>query len=141
MGDVVTIKNGFGRNFLLPRGKAIRASKHNLQVFEQRKLVLVEENMVRKQQAEAVLEKLAGAEVKVFRQAGEDGRLFGSVSSRDIVNYLKSSHEVAIDHVHVIINEKFKQIGDYDVTIELHPEVIATVKLVIARGDAENFVS
>jgi len=137
MGSIVTVKDGYGRNFLLPRNKAVRATKRNLEMFEARRKELEHENNIKKQAAEASLEKISGVEVTLLRQAGEDGRLFGSVSPRDIATALSTASGLVVDHEQVVIPSKFKQLGTYALNVELHPEVTATVSLIIARGDSE----
>lgn len=137
IGTVVTVKDGYGRNFLLPRNKAVRATKRNLEMFEARRKELEHENDIKKQAAEALLEKISGAAVTILRQAGEDGRLFGSVSPRDVAVALSTTSGITVDHSQVIIISRFKQLGTYDLSIVLHPEVTATIALTIARGESE----
>lgn len=137
IGSIVVVKDGYGRNFLLPRNKAIRATKRNLEIFEARRKELEHENSLKKQAAELVLEKISGASVTILRQAGEDGRLFGSVSTRDIAAELKKVTGVEVEHTNIIIPSRFKQLGVYDLTVELHPEVLANISVNISHGVAE----
>ena len=140
IGAVVKVKAGYGRNFLIPTNTAIRATKRNLELFAQRKAELEQQDAVKKQNAESMLEKLTGIEVSVFRQAGEDGRLYGSVSARDIAEAISSASGVEVNHTQVVIVDKFKLIGRYELKLELHAEVVTHVNLNITRGDASNSI-
>lgn len=135
IGAVVKVKDGYGRNFLLPRKKAVRATKSNLEMFEARRQQIEHENKVKKEAAEALLPKFTDVSVTVLRQAGEDGRLFGSVSSRDVAKAITDVVGFDVDHSQVIIPSKFKQVGTYTLGVELHSEVVANISLVIARGE------
>lgn len=137
IGSVVKVKDGYGRNFLLPKNKAIRATKRNLELFAQRKNELELQDNLKKQAAESVLEKFSDVAVSILRQAGEDGRLYGSVSSRDIAEAVSSATGVEVHYLQISMVDKFKTIGNYNLKLELHPEVIATVTLNIARGDVK----
>ncbi len=136
IGDVVTVKDGYARNFLLPQKKALRANEANRKVFEANRDRLVAENAVRRTDAEALGEKVAGAEVVLIRAASNAGQLYGSVSVRDIVSGLADQgHDV--DKRMVILGAPIKTIGMHDVTVALHPEVRVTVKANVARSDDE----
>lgn len=136
IGDVVTVKDGYARNFLLPQKKALRANEANKKVFEANRERLVAENAARRTDAEAQGEKVAGAEVVLIRAASNAGQLYGSVSVRDIVSGLADQgHNV--DKRMVILGAPIKTIGMHDVTIALHPEVRVTVKANVARSDDE----
>lgn len=136
IGDVVTVKDGYARNFLLPQKKALRANEANKKVFEANRERLVTENAERRTAAEAQGEKVAGAEVVLIRAASNAGQLYGSVSVRDIVSGLgDQGHD--IDKRMVILGAPIKTIGMHDVTIALHPEVRVTVKANVARSDDE----
>ncbi len=137
IGDVVTVKNGFARNFLLPRKKAIRATESNVQIVEQRKAELEAENAAKKAAAEKMVAKINGLMVNLIRQAGEDGRLYGSVTSRDIANAITQTGKADIAYDMVILNSKFKEIGIYPIDVMLHAEVKAMVSLNIARSEEE----
>lgn len=135
IGSVVTVKDGYGRNFLLLRNKAIRATKANLKMFEERRQEIERENKLKKEAAESLLPKFSDVSVTLFRQAGEDGRLFGSVTSRDIASAMTSVVKMNVDHSQVVVPSKFKQTGTYTLSVVLHPEVVAEISLVIARGE------
>jgi large subunit ribosomal protein L9 len=136
IGDVVTVKDGYARNFLLPQKKALRANEANRKVFEANRDRLVKENAERRTDAEAQGEKVAGAEVVLIRAASNAGQLYGSVSVRDIVSGLADQgHNV--DKRMVILGAPIKTIGMHDVTVALHPEVRVTVKANVARSDDE----
>ena len=136
IGDVVTVKDGYARNFLLPQKKALRANEANKKVFEANRERLVAENAARRSDAEAQGQKVAGAEVVLIRAASNAGQLYGSVSVRDIVSGLADQgHDV--DKRMVILGAPIKTIGMHDVTVALHPEVRVTVKANVARSDDE----
>jgi large subunit ribosomal protein L9 len=134
MGDVVKVKDGYARNFLLPRGKALRATADNKSRFEGMKVDL----QVKSNEAKGVAGKLAnkvdGKTYIVIRQASETGQLFGSVSPRDIAT-LASSEGAEISRSQVVLNAPIKSIGQYKVPLELHPEV--EVSVTVARSEAE----
>ena len=136
IGDVVTVKDGYARNFLLPQKKALRANEANKKVFEANRERLEKENAERRTAAEAQGEKVAGSEVVLIRAASNAGQLYGSVSVRDIVSGLaEQGHHV--DKRMVILGAPIKNIGMHDVTVALHPEVRVTVKANVARSDDE----
>lgn len=136
IGDVVTVKDGYARNFLLPQKKALRANDANRKVFEANRERLEHENAERRTAAEAQGEKVAGAEVVLIRAASNAGQLYGSVSVRDIVSGLADQGHT-VDKRMVILGAPIKTIGMHDVTIALHPEVRVTVKANVARSDDE----
>jgi large subunit ribosomal protein L9 len=136
IGDVVTVKDGYARNFLLPQKKALRANEANKKVFEANRERLEKENAERRTAAEAQGEKVAGAEVVLIRAASNAGQLYGSVSVRDIVSGLADQGH-SVDKRMVILGAPIKTIGMHDVTIALHPEVRVTVKANVARSDDE----
>lgn len=136
IGDVVTVKDGYARNFLLPQKKALRANDANRKVFEANRGRLEADNAERRTEAEKLGEKVAGAEVVLIRAASNAGQLYGSVSVRDIVAGLADQgHNV--DKRMVILGAPIKNIGMHDVTVALHPEVRVTVKANVARSDDE----
>ena len=136
IGDVVTVKDGYARNFLLPQKKALRANDANRKVFDANRERLVTENAERRAAAEAQGEKVAGAQVVLIRAASNAGQLYGSVSVRDIVSGLaEQGHHV--DKRMVILGAPIKNSGMHDVTVALHPEVRVTVKANVARSDDE----
>jgi large subunit ribosomal protein L9 len=136
MGDVVTVKSGYARNFLLPRKKALRATKGNLSHFEAQRAQLEAENLSQKGDAESVSTKMEGAKVVVIRQAGEAGQLYGSVSARDIASGLTEA-SFTTDRRQVVIAQPIKEIGIHSVQISLHPEVSIEVFVNVARSTDE----
>ncbi|MFM7348490.1 MAG: 50S ribosomal protein L9 [Erythrobacter sp.] len=136
IGDVVTVKDGYARNFLLPQKKALRANEANKKVFEANRERLEKENAERRTVAEGLGEKVSGAEVVLIRAASNAGQLYGSVSVRDIVAGLAEQGH-SVDKRMVILGAPIKTIGMHDVTIALHPEVRVTVKANVARSDDE----
>ena len=136
IGDVVTVKDGYARNFLLPQKKALRANAANKKVFEANRERLEKENAERRGDAEKAGEKIAGAEIVLIRASSNAGQLYGSVNVRDIVAGLEAQgHEV--DKKQVVMGSPIKTIGMHDVTVALHPEVHVTVKANVARSDDE----
>jgi large subunit ribosomal protein L9 len=136
IGDIVSVKDGYARNFLLPQKKALRANEANKKVFEANRARLEAENAERRAEAEKQGEKVAGAEVVLIRASSNAGQLYGSVSVRDMVAGLaEQGHE--IDKRMVILGAPIKTIGMHNVTIALHPEVQVTVKANVARSDDE----
>ena len=136
MGDTVKVKDGFARNFLLPQGKALRANEANKKKFEAQRVTLEARNLERKTEAEAVAEKLDGTTFIVVRSAGETGQLYGSVSTRDIADFLADEgFNVARNQVE--LNHPIKTIGLTNIAIALHPEVEVTITLNIARSTDE----
>lgn len=137
MGDVVAVKPGYARNYLLPQKKALRASKENIAFFEAQKKVLEAENEKKRKEAEKLAAKIKGATVSLIRQASESGQLFGSVNSRDIAIAVTEQTKEAITRAQVDLNQNIKTIGLMDVQIQLHAEVKTSVTLNIARSPEE----
>lgn len=136
MGDTVTVKDGYARNFLLPQGKALRANKANMAHFETQRAHLEARNLERKIEAEAVSVKLDGKTYIAVRSAGETGQLYGSVAARDIVNTLEENG-FSIGRSQVELQAPIKVIGLHSVTIILHAEVEAQVIMNVARSEDE----
>jgi len=136
MGDVVQVKDGYARNFLLPRGKALRANKDNLSRFEADRAQLEARNLELKKEAEAFNEKLEGYSIIVIRQAGETGQLYGSVSPRDIAEGLTEGG-FSVARGQIVLAAPIKTLGLYDVAVKLHPEVTSTVVVNVARTEEE----
>jgi large subunit ribosomal protein L9 len=136
MGDVVRVKDGFARNFLLPRNKALRASAENKARFEGMKAELQERNLQAKGEAGKIASKIDGKSYVVLRQAGETGQLFGSVTSRDLAR-LFSEDGAKIARGQVAINAPIKSIGQYKVPLSLHPEIETSVIIIVARSADE----
>jgi large subunit ribosomal protein L9 len=136
MGDVVTVKPGFARNFLLPRKKALRATKANISHFDAQKKVLEADNLKRKGEAEKVGAKLDGIKVVIIRSASEAGHLYGSVSGRDIADAVTAKgFKIARDQVRM--ETAYKALGLFPVKIDLHPEVMSVITINIARSAEE----
>lgn len=136
MGDLVTVKDGFARNYLVPQGKAMRATKQNLTEFERRKVELEASNLKRKEEAEAVAGKINGKSVIIIRQAGESGQLYGSVSNRDIAEGF-AADGVNFERRQVRLDQPIKMLGVHDVRVALHPEVEVEVSVNVARSEEE----
>jgi large subunit ribosomal protein L9 len=136
MGDVVTVKDGYARNFLLPQGKALRANKSNLERFEEDRAQLEARNLERKQDAEAVNAKLDGQTFVVIRSSGDTGQLYGSVSPRDISDLLSAGgFDTARNQV--VLSQPIKNLGLHTVAVNLHPEVSSSVIVNVARTEEE----
>ncbi len=136
MGDVVKVKSGFARNYLLPQKKALRANDANKQVFESQRVDLEARNLERRKEAEAAAEKLNGRSFILIRQASEAGALYGSVTARDIAD-AASDEGVKIERSQVRIDKPLKAIGVVPVRIVLHPDVSANVEVNVARSEDE----
>jgi large subunit ribosomal protein L9 len=136
MGDVVRVKHGFARNYLLPQKKALRASKDNLAFFESRKAQLQADNLKKKGEAEAVAAKMTGVAVVIIRQAGESGQLYGSVAARDVAEGLTKGG-FTVGKSQIVIDKPIKTIGIFDVRVVLHPEVSVAVAVNVAQSDEE----
>ncbi len=136
MGDTVTVKDGYARNYLLPQGKALRANEANLAHFETQRAQLEARNLERKKEAEQVAEKLSGNTYVAVRSAGETGQLYGSVAARDIVSTLEENG-FTIGRSQVELHAPIKIIGLHTVLIILHPEVEAEITMNVARSEDE----
>ncbi|MPZ39242.1 MAG: 50S ribosomal protein L9 [Rhizobiales bacterium] len=136
MGDVVRVKDGFARNFLLPKGKALRATKDNRTRFETMKAELEARNLENRGEAEKIAKKLDGQTFTVLRQAAEGGQLYGSVSPRDIA-VLVTEKGFNLDRNQVALHTPIKSIGMHKIPIALHPEVEVTVNIGVARNADE----
>ena len=132
MGDVVKVKDGFARNFLLPKGKALRATKANLAQFEQQRTQLEANNLELKKEADAVAAKLNGKSFVALRQASDSGQLYGSVSTRDIAD-LVTEGGFTVSRSQILLDRPIKTLGRHPVRVGLHPEVIASVSVNVAR--------
>jgi large subunit ribosomal protein L9 len=136
MGDTVTVKDGYARNYLLPQGKALRANKANLEQFESQRADLEARNLERKKEADGVHDKLNGTSYIVIRSAGETGQLYGSVSTRDIAAAL-DEEGFKVARSQVVLQNPIKVIGLHAVEVTLHPEVTSTVTVNVARSEDE----
>ncbi len=136
MGDVVNVKPGFARNYLLPQHKALRATEENRAVFDTKRAQLEAENLERKSEAESVGEKLNGLSVVLIRQAGDAGQLYGSVNARDIAEAITAAGFI-VSRPQIRQDRPIKILGLHDVTVDLHPEVAVHVTANVARSEDE----
>jgi large subunit ribosomal protein L9 len=136
MGDVVSVKDGYARNFLLPQGKALRATKSNLVRFETERAQLEAHNLEQRGEAEAAAAKLDGQQFVIIRQASEAGSLYGSVTSRDIAE-IATEGGFTIERRQVVLDRPVKELGLHSVRVVLHPEVAATISVNVARSEEE----
>jgi large subunit ribosomal protein L9 len=136
IGDVVTVKNGFARNFLLPNKKALRSNAANLKLFEANKAKIVADNDNRRGEAETRAKDVDGKSVTLIRQASNTGQLYGSVAVRDIIEALDVDG-TQVQKNQVVLDKPIKAIGLYDVRVQLHPEVAVTIKVNVARSPEE----
>ncbi len=136
MGDTVTVKPGYARNFLLPQKKALRATEANVAYFEAQKAKYEAENAARKAEAEKLSKTVDGLKVVILRQAGETGHLYGSVSARDIADAICAAG-YKIERSMVAMHHPIKTLGIFNEVVHLHPEVEVTVKVNVARNEVE----
>ena len=136
MGDVVDVRPGYARNYLLLQGKALTASKENVEQFEAQKAQLEARNLETRKEAEALAEKLEGEQFVVIRQASDGGNLYGSVTTRDAAE-TASEAGFSVDRKQVIIRQPIKELGLHEVEVHLHPEVMVTIELNVARSPEE----
>jgi large subunit ribosomal protein L9 len=136
MGDVVTVRDGHARNYLLPQGKALRATKDNIARFERERAQIEARNLELRKEAEAVAEKLDGQIFVAIRQSSDTGQLYGSVSTRDIAG-LVSESGTSINRSQVLLDRPIKTLGLHEVRIQLHPEVDVYITLNVARSQDE----
>jgi len=136
IGDVVKVKQGFARNFLLPTKKALRATAENKKRFEEQRAQIEANNLKRREEAEKIKDKVDGLKVVIIRQASETGILFGSVSSRDISDGVTKAG-FTVDRRQVILDKPIKTLGLHDVRVALHPEVIVKVTANVAKSEDE----
>lgn len=136
MGDVVKVKPGYARNYLLPTRKALRATKENIAYYESRRVHLEAENLHHRDEAEAVAKKIEGLTVILIRQAGESGQLYGSVSGRDLAEAIAKAG-TTVDRRQVELDRPIKMLGLHPVRVRLHPEVAVTVSANVARSEEE----
>ena len=136
IGDVVSVKDGFARNFLLPREKALRATSKNLEKFELDRVAIEQRNDKNKADAQKVADKIDGQSYVMIRQAGETGQLYGSVAGRDVAEAVRAEGG-KVERSQVVLNTAIKTLGVHEVLVRLHAEVTATVKINIARSADE----
>ena len=137
MGDTVRVKQGFGRNFLIPTGKALRATKENKAFFEETKAKLLEENKEAIEKAEKLRTEVESLKLSVVRSASDTGILYGSVTTRDISNLI-SAEGVTVSRKDIALDQPIKELGIYDVNIIFHPEVESKIKLRVVRSLGDN---
>ena len=136
IGDVVTVKDGYARNFLLPNKKALRSNNANRKVFEANKARIVADNETRRSEAETASKDIDGKSVTLIRQASNTGQLYGSVAVRDIIEALETEGAKVLKN-QIVLDKPIKAIGLYQVRVQLHPEVAVTVKVNVARSPEE----
>jgi len=136
IGDVVSVKDGFARNFLLPRDKARRATSANLKAFEVERAAIEARNEKNKAEAQKIADKIDGQTYVMIRQAGETGQLYGSVAGRDVAEAVQAEGG-KVERSQVVLNTAIKTLGVHEVQVRLHAEVTATVKINIARSADE----
>lgn len=133
-GDIVDVARGYARNYLIPKGLATEASNANLKALEMRKGKILAKRTKDKEEAERVMEKISKITVTVRAKAGEEGKLYGSVTSRDIAQQL-DAQGVEIDRRKIVIDEAIRSLGEFEVPVKLHPEVVATIKVVVEEEE------
>ena len=136
MGEVVNVKAGFGRNYLIPRGKALRATKETLASFERRRVQLEANNLEAKEEAQRAATKVDGQSAVILRQASDTASLYGSVNARDIASAFTEAG-IKLDRHQIRLDEPLKTLGLHKVTVALHPEVEVTVTVNVARTQEE----
>lgn len=136
LGDLVRVRPGFARNYLLPRKKALRATASNLEFFKNKKAEIEATNLAKKSEAEKIAPKLDGLKLVIIRSAGDTGQLFGSVTARDVAADLKPAG-FTVDKTQIQIDTAIKTIGLFKVKVRLHPEVAVTITLNVARSNEE----
>jgi len=142
MGDVVVVKDGFARNFLLPKNKALRANKINLEYFEKEKINLEAKNLKLKSEAESISDKITKDNYIVIRQASDTGQLYGSVNSGDIKDKLEEEG-FSLEKNQIVLDKPIKEIGYHEIRLKLHPEVTSSIDIYISRSieEAEALIS
>ena len=136
MGDVVVVKDGFARNFLLPKNKALRANKENLEFFEKEKINLEAKNLKLKTEADAISKKITVNNYIIIRQASDTGQLYGSVNSGDIKDKLQEEG-FSVEKNQVVLDRPIKEIGHHEIRVKLHPEVTSNISIYISRSQEE----
>ena len=136
MGDIVNVKPGYARNYLLPQKKALRASEHNIKKFEADRKELEAKNLETKKEAEKIKAKIDGSSYIIIRSASDSGSLYGSVTNKDAETAMKSDG-LLVDKKQIVLSKPIKELGLHDLTINLHPEVIARIEINVARSNEE----
>ena len=137
IGDVVTVKDGYARNFLLPNKKALRSNNANKKVFEANRAKIEADNAARRSDAEAAADSVNGTQIVLIRQSSNAGALYGSVAVRDIIEALQAQGVTIVTKAMVVLERPIKTLGVFDVKVALHPEVSVTIKVNVARSPEE----
>ncbi len=137
VGEIVTVKDGFGRNFLLPQKLAVRATAENEKAIEQQRAELEKQNAEAKKLAEVSSKKIEGKDFTFIRQCADDGRLFGSVSNKEIAKIVESVSGVEVSHANVFLSSPIKALGVYEVMIALHADVTCNILINVGRSESE----
>jgi len=137
IGDVVTVKDGYARNFLLPNKKALRSNNANRKVFEANRAKIEADNAARRTDAEAASQGVNGHQVVLIRQSSNSGQLYGSVSVRDIIDALQADGVTAVTKSMIVLERPIKTLGVFDVRVSLHPEVVVGIQVNVARSPEE----
>lgn len=136
IGETVKVRNGYGRNFLIPMKKALRATEENKKIFEDRRHVIEEQNAAARKEAEVQGKKLEGLSISIVRQASQEGKLYGSVTIRDVADAIKEAGH-SVPKSQIVITDSIKSIGEYIVRVTLHADVVVNVKLNVVRVESE----
>lgn len=137
IGDIVTVKDGYARNFLLPNKKALRSNNGNKKLFEANRAKIEADNAARRGDAQSAAKDVDGTQIVLIRQSSNSGQLYGSVSVRDIVDALHADGVTAVSKAMIVLERPIKTIGLFDVRVSLHPEVSVTIKVNVARSPEE----
>lgn len=137
VGNLVKVKDGFARNFLLPKKKVLRATQENKKYFESKRAEYEKENQEKKLVATTLADKLSKLCLSLIMQAGDDDRLYGSITSKDIIKLLKKEKDVVLQKEQVLLIDKIKEIGIHPINLKIHPEVTVKIKLNVARSKEE----
>lgn len=138
IGEIIKVKDGFGRNYLIPKNFAVRATKQNKELIEQQKHDFEVNNSARKLEAENIATFIANKEIMFIMQSADDGKLFGSVGNKDIAKQLSDSTNYKITRANILLNTAIKTIGVFSVEVTLHPEVSVNILVIIARSESES---
>lgn len=137
VGETVNVKNGYGKNYLIPSELAVRATRENISIFNEKKKEFEEKNALLKNEAEISSQHLEGKHLIYVAQAAADGRLFGSISQKDIAGKLSEIAKFKLDYSNILLEKAIKVTGVYTVQVALHPEVITSVLVVVAKSESE----
>ena len=135
-GDIVDVAKGYARNYLIPKGVGIEANNANLKALEMRKGKITAQRVKDKEEAERAAEKISQITITVVRKAGEEGKLYGSVTSRDIAQELETEG-ISVDRRKIVTDETIRSLGEFEVAIKLHPEVMTTIKVIVEKEEEE----